>query len=75
MIDKLVEECTENIDMVEINNENEHKKECSSCIMYIALFSIIFTINIGIGIYFVYSIWYLKNILRVKFNTRTQTTI
>ena len=46
--------------MVKINNENEHKKEYSSCMMYILLFSIIFAINIGIGIYFVYYHWYLK---------------
>ena len=26
LFDKLIEECTENIDVVEINNENEHKK-------------------------------------------------
>ena len=29
MIDKLVEECTDNINEVKINNENEHKKECT----------------------------------------------
>ena len=60
LFDNLIEECTENIDVVEINNENEHKKECSSCIVYIVLFSIILAINIGIGIYFVYSHLYLK---------------
>ena len=60
LFDNLIEECTENIDVVEINNENEHKKECSSCIVYIAFFSIILAINIGIGIYFVYSHLYLK---------------
>ena len=37
IIDKLVEECTEN-----------------SCILYIVLFSIFFTINVGIGTHFVY---------------------
>ena len=42
LVDKLVEECTENI------------KETSSCILYIVLFSIIFIINIGIATYFVY---------------------
>ena len=54
LVDKLVEECTENIDGVEIDNKNEHKKECSSCIVYIVLFSIILAINIGIGTYFAY---------------------
>ena len=54
MLDPLVEECTENIDVVIIDNENEHKKEFSSYIVYIVLFSIIFVIIIGLGIYFVY---------------------
>ena len=44
------------------------------------LFAIIFTISVGIGIYFVYykymNHWYLKkDVTRVKFGTRTQTTI
>ena len=61
LVEKLVEECTENIDEVKITEitsmelhsiENIHK--CSSCTMYIVLFSIIFTINIGIATYFVY---------------------
>ena len=58
LVDKLAEECTENIEetrLVEkttVKNENKHK--CSSCTVYIALFSIILTINVGIGIYFVY---------------------
>ena len=46
--------------MVEINNENEHKKECSSRIVYVVLFSLIIAINTGIGIYFTYFHWYLK---------------
>ena len=66
LVDKLTEECTENIDEVKIAEcnsiesrstecnsvENTHK--CSSCTLYIVLFSIIFTINIGIATYFVY---------------------
>ena len=32
--------------------ENIHK--CSSCVLYIVLFSIIFTTNIRVGTYFVY---------------------
>ena len=51
MADKLVKECTENIEEVKIA---EHKNKCSSCILYIALFSISFAINIRIGTYFVY---------------------
>ena len=49
---KLVEECAENVEEVKIAGKYEH--ECSSCILYIALFSIIFTINVGIATYFVY---------------------
>ena len=54
LFDKLIEECTENIDAVKIDNENEHKKECSSCTVYIVLLSIIIAINIGVSICFVY---------------------
>ena len=34
------------------------------------------TISTGIGVYFVYSRWYLKKVAtRIKFDTRTHTTI
>ena len=76
LVDKLVEECTKSIDEVEIDSENEHKNKCSSCTLYMVLFSIIFTISIGIATYFVYSHWYLKNDdARVMFDTHTETTI
>ena len=40
------------------------------------LFSIIFTINVGIITYFVYSHWFFKkNFNRVEFDTDTQTAI
>ena len=52
LVDKLVEECTESIK--EVNKVSENKNKCSSCILYIVLFSIFFAINIGIGAYFVY---------------------
>ena len=53
MVDKLTRECNENIDEeVKILDKNEDK--CSSCILYIVLFSIFFTINIGIATYFIY---------------------
>ena len=35
-------------------DENKHKNKCSSCTLYIVLFSIIFTISIGTGTYFIY---------------------
>ena len=58
LVDKLVEECTENVEEVKLakitSTENKNKHKCSSCTLYIVLFSIIFTINVGIGTYFVY---------------------
>ena len=81
-VDKLVEECTKNIDEVKIAKcnsiecnsvENTHK--CSSGTLYIVFFLIFFTINVGIGTYFVYFHWYLKkDVIRIKFGIHTQTT-
>ena len=52
LVDKVVEECNEIVQEVKTLDKNEDK--CSSCILYIVLFSIFFTINIGIATYFVY---------------------
>ena len=53
IVDKLVEVCTETVDKVKLSKitsaEDENKHECSSCILYIVLFWIIFTINVGTG--------------------------
>ena len=56
MVDKLVDECTENIDEVKTGEltVTENMCKCRSCILYIMLFLIIFTINVGISTYFVY---------------------
>ena len=54
LADKLVEEYAETAEEVKIVNKNMHKNKCSFCILHIALFSIFFAINIGIGVYFVY---------------------
>ena len=80
LVDKLLEECTENIEekrLVEITSaKNKNKHKCSYCTLYIVLFSIIFTINIGIATYFVYSHRYLKNYdARFMLDTRTETTL
>ena len=50
--EKLVEECTEIVKKVKIVSENRNK--CSSCVLYIVLFSILFAISTVIGVYFVY---------------------
>ena len=53
LVDKLADECTENIDKeVKILDNNEYK--CNSCILHIVLFSIFFTINVVIATYFVH---------------------
>ena len=52
LVDKLVEECTENIDKVKIagiglfERRNDFK---SSCTIYVVLIAIVFTISIGTG--------------------------
>ena len=80
VVDQLVDECAETVEEVKLAKitlaENEKKHKCISCTLYIVLFSIIFTINVGIITYLVYSHWYLKKDgRRVEFGTRSQTTI
>ena len=67
LVDKLVEEYTENVEEIRLfeitsvelySAKNENKHKCSSCTQCIVLFSILFTINVGIGTYFVYFHWY-----------------
>ena len=53
-MDKLIEECNENIEETRLVKINLRKCKGNSCILYIVLFSIFFTINIGIATYFVY---------------------
>ena len=63
LANKMTESCTDNIDEVKITSENKHKNECSSCTLYIVLFAILFTINVGNATYFAYKYmnhWYLK---------------
>ena len=47
-----MEECNKIVEKVKIAGKNEHK--CSSCKLYSVLFSIFFTINVGIANYFAY---------------------
>ena len=72
-VEKLVGECIETVEELELD-KNKHK--CSSYTLHVVLFSILFTVNIGIGDYFLYFHWYLrKDVACVMFGTRTQTTI
>ena len=68
IIDKLFEDCSENIDGNEIlNNEtlkaiplNVYKRACNSCTAYIVLFVIFLIKSICICCIFIYFHWYLK---------------
>ena len=84
LVDKLSEECSENIDGNEmLYNEtlntipsNDYKKLCGSCTLYIVLF-VVFLVKItAISSIFIHFHWYLKkDNVRVKFNPGTQTTV
>ena len=54
LVDKLIAECTVNIDEIKITSKNEHANKCSFCTVYIVLLSIFFIISIGIRIYYKY---------------------
>ena len=81
MIDKLVAECTENIDEVEIaeiasielqaaGHENVSVCSYAICVMFVV---IALAISIGSGAYLAYFRWFLKkDSTYVKFGTRTQ---
>ena len=53
LVDKLIGECNENINE-EVKILDKSEDICSSCILYIVLFPIFFTINIEIATYFIY---------------------
>ena len=76
LVDKLIEECNESIDEIEIASENEHENKCSSCTAYIVFFSIFFIISIGIAAYFVYYKYMSRNEKNVsKYDYVYQTKI
>ena len=63
LIDKLVEECSENIDgyeMIYNGALNDYKKICNTCTVYIVLLVIFFIISITISSVFIYFHWCLK---------------
>ena len=77
-----MDECTENVKKVKLakitstklnSAEVKNKHKCSSCTPYIVLFLILFTINVGIGSYFLYFHWYLKKyVICIDFGTNAQ---
>ena len=81
LVAPLIQECTKTVEEVKLAKitlaENETIHKCNSCRVYILLFWIFFTFNVGgIGACFAYFRWYLqKDVSRVEFDTRTQTTI
>ena len=54
MVDKLDDECNETIEETSLVKINSTKCKHNSCILYIVLFSIFFTIIIGVANYFFY---------------------
>ena len=79
LVDKLVEECSENIDENEITNAtlNEYKDVCRSYAVYIVLFAVFLITNISIISAFIYFRWYLKKNVTdvVNINPVTETTV
>ena len=65
IVEKIIDEWDETVEEVKLAKitltENENSCKCNSCTVYIVLFWIFFTINVGgIGAYFVYFHGYLK---------------
>ena len=66
IVDKLVQECSENIDdseMIFNITLNDYENTCGSCTIYTVLFAIASSIIIGISSTFTYFHWYLKKIV------------
>ena len=76
----MVEECTENVEEVKLSKitlaEDENKHICSSCTLYIVLFSITFRVNVEICDYFVsYKYMNRDKEIVAKENFNYQTTL
>ena len=73
LVDKLVEECIENIDgnkmlyneTLDVIPLNDYKKVCNSCTIYIVLFTVFFKTSICISSAFIYYHWCLNRIMFV----------
>ena len=57
LVDKFVEECSENTDENEMIHD-DYRNVCNSCTIYIALFFIVFLVISGIRSTFIYFHWY-----------------
>ena len=68
LVDKLIDECNENIEESILIKINSIKCKHNSCMLYIALFSMLFTINIGVATYFVYYKYIIYNKENVSVN-------
>ena len=66
MVDKLVEECYENIDEKELHPNETINYTCSSCRVYIILFRMFLPISIAIGTIFIYFHWFKKDEIIIK---------
>ena len=81
LVGKLIDECTETIEEVKLANitifKNENNQKYNSCIVYIVLMIVVFTIFNGITVYLVYYNWSLikNNVSYIKFNTHKETKI
>ena len=80
LVDKLIEECTETIEEVKLDKialgTDENKPKCSSCMLHIVLFSIIFTFNVGTATYFfLFSLVFKKKMLLVLSLVSVLTTV
>ena len=63
LVDRLVEECSENFDgnkMIHNGTFYDYGKICNSCTVYILLLVVFFIISIRISSVFIYFHWYLK---------------
>ena len=80
LINKLAQECSENIDGNELicnATLNDYRNACNSCTIYIVLLVIFFVISIDISFPFIYFHWYLKksNTSITNINANTETVI
>ena len=72
LVDKLTEECSENI--IYDTTLNDHKKVCNSGTIYRVLFVIFVKISINSSSAFIYFHWYLKE-SNTYVNTSTNNNI